>query len=77
MSTNGFFTDKIINLSKKYPDSGICKSIEGLEKFKDAFRKIPDGGNLTIEKFLIFRDMRFRDIGFGLIVRDLNYRDLL
>lgn len=32
ISTNGFFTDRIVDLAKEFPQIGIRISIEGLEK---------------------------------------------
>ena len=36
ISTNGFFTEKIINLCEKFPKIGIRISIEGMQETNDA-----------------------------------------
>jgi len=35
ISTNGFFTERIVELCKRYPDLGICISIEGHKEAND------------------------------------------
>ncbi|MCP5007713.1 MAG: radical SAM protein [Planctomycetes bacterium] len=77
ISTNGFFTDKIIDLCKKYPDLGIRISIEGLQKANDTIRGIPDGFDRGLRTLLTLRRMGVKDIGFGMTVQDMNCKDLL
>ncbi len=76
ISTNGFFTERIISLCRAFPDIGIRISIEGLQKANDTIRGIPDGYNKTQDTLLKLREMGLRDIGFGMTVQDLNCNDL-
>lgn len=77
ISTNGFFTDRIVELCDKYPDLGIRISTEGLQKTNDGIRKIPDGFDRTLRTLLSLRRMGIKDIGFGMTVQDMNCKDLL
>jgi len=77
ISTNGYFTDRIVALCKQYPDVDIRISIEGLQKTNDEIRKIPDGFDRGLRTLLELRAMRIKDIGFGMTVQDINYHDLL
>jgi MoaA/NifB/PqqE/SkfB family radical SAM enzyme len=77
ISSNGFFTQRIIALFEKYPDLGIRISVEGLPKTNDAIRGIPDGFDRTLRTLLALRDMGIRDIGFGMTIQDLNAKDLI
>src|SRR4030067_2618494 len=77
ISTNGFFTDRIIKLCEKYPDVGIRISIEGLQKNNDAIRGIPDGFDRGLRTLLTLRKMGIKDIGFGMTVQDMNCGDLV
>lgn len=45
ISTNGFFTDRIVDLCKEFPNIGIRISIEGLEKTNNEIRGLADGYN--------------------------------
>lgn len=77
ISTNGFFTGRIVDLCEKYPDLGIRISTEGLQKTNDAIRQIPDGFDRTLRTLLTLRRMGIKDIGFGMTVQDMNCKDLL
>ena len=77
ISTNGFFTERIVTLCEKYPDLGIRISTEGLQKTNDAIRKIPDGFDRTMRTLLTLRRIGIKDIGFGMTVQDINCNDLL
>ncbi|MFH0926572.1 MAG: radical SAM protein [bacterium] len=77
ISTNGYFTDRIIDLCKKYPDLGIRISIEGLVRSNDEIRQIPDGFERGLRTLLELRAMGIKDIGFGMTVQDLNSHDLV
>ncbi len=77
ISTNGFFTERIIELCKKYPDLGIRISIEGLQKSNDTIRGIRNGFDRGLRTLLTLRKMGIKDIGFGMTVQDMNCKDLL
>lgn len=77
ISTNGFFTDRIIDLCKEFPNVGIRISIEGLEKTNNAIRGLDDGfnrGYTTLKKLV---EMHHPDVGFGMTVQDANAKDLV
>lgn len=77
ISTNGFFTDRIINLCKKFPDIGIRISIEGLEKTNDEIRGLDKGFQRGYETLKKLREMGMKDVGFGMTVQDRNALDLV
>lgn len=77
ISTNGFFTDRIIDLCEEFPNVGIRISIEGLEATNNAIRGLDDGfnrGYTTLKKLV---DMKHPDVGFGMTVQDANAKDLV
>lgn len=77
ISTNGFFTDRILELCREFPDIGIRISIEGLEKTNNEIRGLQDGfqrGYRTLKKL---RSMGMKDVGFGMTVQDKNAQDLV
>jgi MoaA/NifB/PqqE/SkfB family radical SAM enzyme len=77
ISTNGYFTERIIKLCKRYPDIGIRISIEGLQKTNDEVRGIPNGFDRGLRTLLTLRRMGINDIGFAMTVQDINCKDLL
>lgn len=77
ISTNGFFTDRIVELCKEFPQVGIRISIEGLEKTNNEIRGLDGGFNrgcTTLKKLV---DMGMKDVGFGMTVQDRNAADLV
>jgi MoaA/NifB/PqqE/SkfB family radical SAM enzyme len=76
LSSNGYFTQRIISLFKKYPDIGIRISVEGLPKTNDSIRGIPEGFDRTLRTLLILREMGVKDIGFAMTLQDINAPDL-
>ena len=77
ISTNGFFTDRIIDLCREFPDVGIRISIEGLEDTNNAIRGLDDGFNRGYTTLKKLRAMGMTDVGFGMTVQDRNAADLV
>jgi MoaA/NifB/PqqE/SkfB family radical SAM enzyme len=77
ISTNGYFTDRIIDLCKKFPKVGIRISIEGMQDTNDAIRRIPDGFNRGYNTLKKLVEMGHPDVGFGMTVQDMNCEDLV
>ena len=77
ISTNGFFTDRIIDLCREFPDVGIRVSIEGLEETNNAIRGLEDGFHRGLTTLKKLKELGMTDIGFGMTVQDLNASDLL
>ncbi len=77
ISTNGYFTDRIIDLCKQFPRVGIRISIEGLQETNDKIRGIPDGFNRGYQTLKTLVEMRHPDVGFGMTVQDMNCEDLV
>ncbi|MDR2888864.1 MAG: radical SAM protein [Lachnospiraceae bacterium] len=77
ISTNGYFTDRIIALCREFPQVGIRISIEGLKETNDAIRGIPDGFNRGYNTLKTLVEMGHPDVGFGMTVQDMNSQDLI
>ncbi|MBQ9743131.1 MAG: radical SAM protein [Ruminococcus sp.] len=77
ISTNGFFTDRIVELCKEFPQVGIRISIEGLEETNNEIRGLSDGYNRGYTTLKTLVDMGMTDVGFGMTVQDKNAKDLV
>lgn len=77
VSTNGFFTERILDLARKNPGIGIRISIEGLPAANDELRGVKDGFDHGLRTLLELQRMGFRDIGFGITVSDRNAKDMI
>ena len=77
ISTNGFFTDRIVDLCKEFPQIGIRISIEGLEQTNNEIRGLDDGFNRGYTTLKTLVEMGMKDVGFGMTVQDKNAPDLV
>jgi MoaA/NifB/PqqE/SkfB family radical SAM enzyme len=77
ISTNGYFTDRIVGLAAKYPDLGFRVSLEGLPEANDELRGIKNGFDHGLRTLLRLRSLGIKDIGFGITLSDRNADDLL
>lgn len=77
ISTNGYFTDRILSLCKEFPTVGIRISIEGLQQTNDQIRGIPDGWNRGYSTLKKLVEIGHPDVGFGMTVQDMNCQDLI
>jgi len=77
ISTNGYFTERIVNVAKKFPDITIRISIEGLPKLNDELRGIKNGFDHGFRTILRLKEIGVKDIGFGIVISDKNVEDLL
>jgi MoaA/NifB/PqqE/SkfB family radical SAM enzyme len=77
VSTNGYFTERIVKLAERYPNLGIRVSIEGLPAANDQLRGIKDGFDHGIRTLMELHRMGRKDIGFGITLSDRNILDLM
>jgi len=78
ISSNGYFTDKMIKLAQKYENKiGFRISIEGLPAANDNLRGIKNGFDHGIRTLVTLHSMGIKDIGFGMTVSDRNAKDML
>ena len=77
ISTNGLFTDRIVELAKEFPQIGIRISIEGLEKTNNEIRGLENGYQRGYQTLKKLREMGMNDVGFGMTVQDRNAPDLV
>lgn len=78
ISTNGYFTKKIIGLAEKYGNRiGVRISIEGLPAANDELRGIENGFDHGLRTLVTLHGMGMKDIGFGMTVSDRNAKDMI
>lgn len=77
LSTNGYFTDKIVALAEKFPNILIRVSIEGLPKLNDSLRGLPNGFDRALKTILALKKTRCKNIGFSVVICEKNVQDLV
>lgn len=77
ISTNGYFTDRILTIFKRNPSVGIRVSIEGLASANDELRGLKDGFDHGLRTILELHRSGLKDLGFGITVSDRNAPDMI
>jgi len=77
LSTNGYFTDKIVHLAEKYPNILIRVSVEGLPVLNDKLRGIQNGFDHALRTILELKKTKCKNIGFSIVISDQNVDDLI
>ena len=77
ISTNGFLTEKIVEVCAKRKHLGVRVSLEGLPSINDALRGKKDSFDHGFRTLLALKKIGLKDIGFGMTVSDENAGDLL
>jgi radical SAM protein with 4Fe4S-binding SPASM domain len=77
ISTNGFLTDRILDITEKEKGIGIRISLEGLPRINDELRGKEHGFDHGLRTLLGLRRIGLKDIGFGITVSDRNAQDML
>ena len=77
LSTNGYYTEKIVALANRYPNILIRVSLEGLPALNDSKRGTPDGFDHALRTMLELRKTKCKNIGFSVVISPDNYKDLL
>lgn len=77
LSTNGYYTDKIVALARKYPKILIRVSVEGLPHINDSKRGLKDGFDHALRTMLELKKTPCRNIGFSVVISPDNYTDLV
>jgi MoaA/NifB/PqqE/SkfB family radical SAM enzyme len=77
ISTNGYFTERMLALARKFPTIGVRISIEGLPTANDELRGMKDGFDHGLRSLLGLKALGLKDIGFGMTVSDVNAKDMI
>lgn len=78
INTNGYFTERIVDLCKKHPKVGIRISLDGFEKTHNSIRGVPDIYKHVIDTLTQVEKIRGkRDLGVGFCVQECNYKELI
>jgi len=77
ISSNGYFTERIVSLFKSRQDIGLRVSLEGLPHANDELRGLKDGFDHGLRTILTLARLGVKDIGFGITMSDRNARDMI
>lgn len=77
LSTNGYFTDRIVRLAEKYPNILIRVSVEGLPALNDKQRGIQNGFDHALRTILELKKTKCKNIGFSIVISPNTVQDLI
>jgi MoaA/NifB/PqqE/SkfB family radical SAM enzyme len=77
ISTNGYFTDRIVEIGRRFPQVTFRISIEGFPEINDRVRGIKNGFDRALKTTLQLLAVGVKDVGLGMVISDKNARDLL
>jgi MoaA/NifB/PqqE/SkfB family radical SAM enzyme len=77
ISTNGYFTDRLIFIAQKHPDIRIRISLEGLPKKNDEIRGLKNGFDRAMRSMIRLRELGIKDIGFAITISHRNAEELV
>jgi Fe-coproporphyrin III synthase len=77
ISTNGFYTERILSIANRFPNVMFRVSLEGLPALNDRLRGTKDGFDHALRTMLGLIDSPARDIGFSVVICDKNADDLV
>lgn len=77
ISSNGYFTDRLIGIAEQFPDITIRISVEGLPELNDRLRGLKNGFDHALRGILRLKKMGVQDIGFAMTISGENCHDLL
>lgn len=77
ISTNGYFTEKLVSIAKKYPNIRIRISLDGLPRKNDQIRGIKNGFDRAMRSLLKLKELGIKDIGFALTISHRNADELV
>lgn len=76
ISTNGYFSERILKLAKQYPGLTIRISVEGLPATNDRIRGIKNGFDKALRTLMNLKEMGLKDIGIATVIQDDNAEDI-
>lgn len=77
ISTNGFYTERILSIAHRFPNVMFRVSLEGLPALNDRLRGTKDGFDHALRTMLGLIDSPAKDIGFSVVICDKNAEDLV
>lgn len=77
ISTNGYFTERLVEIGRRHPELTIRISVEGLQPTNDRIRGIKQGFERAMRSYEGLREVGVKDLGFAVTIQDLNAHDLL
>jgi len=77
ISTNGYFTDRIVDIAREHRNITVRVSLGGLPKMSDEVMGIKDSFDHGLRTVLELKELGIKDIGFAITVSEENVKSLM
>lgn len=77
ISTNGYYTDRLVSIARKFPRLMIRISLEGLPAINDRLRGTKNGFDHALRSILELKKTKVKNVGFSVVICDKNVSDLV
>lgn len=77
LSTNGYFTERIVDIARKHANITVRVSLGGLPKISNEVMGIKDGFDHALRTILELRKLGIKDIGFAITLSEENVESLM
>ncbi len=77
ISTNGYFTQRLVHVGARFPRLTVRVSVEGLPQLNDRLRGIANGFDHGLRTILRLKEAGVQDVGLAMVISDRNCPDLL
>jgi MoaA/NifB/PqqE/SkfB family radical SAM enzyme len=77
ISTNGFYTDRLVRIAQRFPRVMMRISLEGLPALNDRLRGTKNGFDHALRTMLELKKTKIKDVGFSVVICDKNIKDLV
>ena len=77
ISTNGWFTDRLVEIGRRHPRIAVRISLEGLAETNDRLRGLAGGFDRAMASFHGLREAGVTNLGFAMTIQDGNVHDVL
>ena len=77
ISTNGYFTERLVKIARKHPQIRIRISLEGCSEKNDEIRGIRNGFERAMRSMQGLKEAGIKDIGFALTISHRNADEVI
>jgi MoaA/NifB/PqqE/SkfB family radical SAM enzyme len=77
ISSNGYFTDRLVEVGRRYPKVAFRISVEGFPRLNDGLRGIKNGFDRALRTVIRLKEVGASNVGFGIVISDRTRADLL
>jgi len=76
-SSNGCYTENLVNIIRKYPDIRVRVSLDGFPEVHNRIRGLKGGFDRALRTIMRLKEVGAKDIGFGITISHRNATEII